>query len=128
MRVKLQRFQQMLRHKRPVVLSRIDVSNMRHMAHGEQLIQLTRACIKTKIVMVAASNVDFQAIQVCDPGKDKRRVRFPEGFIQGTAEGATEESSKPCVVGPARKPLQQRRHKRAGGDKHLWVLEGEAQR
>src|SRR5258708_1928380 len=82
-RMDRQRFSHMLRHKLPVVLSRIDMDFMSNMVFSQQLVQLSRAAVKAKVIMVAAIHVDFQAIPFCRPRKNKRGVCLPELLVHG---------------------------------------------
>jgi len=95
MRLELHRRIQMLRHVLPVVPARINMSFVRHMAGGQQFIELARPRVKAIIVLLAAVEINLQSLQVCSSGKDERGVFPPEAFIGRRAKGGSQKRAQP---------------------------------
>jgi len=74
----------------PIVAARIKVEFVWDMAGGEDLVEGGGAGIETKIVLIAAIEIDFEAVKIGGAGEGERAVAIPESGIGRRAEGAAE--------------------------------------
>ena len=75
-----------------VMASRVDVEFVRDAAGGEDFVEGGGAGFETKVVLVAAIEIDLEAREICFARLGDGAVLFPESWIRRVAEGATQHA------------------------------------